>query len=133
MNSAALLLGDCSSAQPEPEITGPSLQVWGLVGQRVDGMMGSGRAQACAAAERLVRWALALARLMHMEVDSRSPWRAKLGSWADLLAAVLAIFFSSAKASVDQAPVVSATMGIKTRPTASHSASVLACSRLVCE
>ncbi len=27
VNSAALLLGDCSSSQPEPEITEPSLQV----------------------------------------------------------------------------------------------------------
>ena len=37
-------------------------------------------AQALAAAERLVKWALALARLMQMEVDSKSPWRALLGS-----------------------------------------------------
>ena len=44
--------------------------------------MGDGRvvAQALAAAERLVKWALALARLMQMEVDSKSPWRALLGS-----------------------------------------------------
>ena len=105
----------------------------GVEGQRTNGVLGGGRAQALAAAERLARWALALARLMHMEVDSRSPWRAKLGSCADLLAAVLAILFSSARASEDQAPVVSATMGMNTSPAASHSASVLACSRLVCE
>ena len=37
-------------------------------------------AQALAAAERLARWALALARLMQMEVDSKSPWKAKLRS-----------------------------------------------------
>ena len=95
--------------------------------------VGVGGTQARAAADRLAKWALALALRMQTEVLSRRLWRALEGSSADLLAAALAILLNSTKASEDHAPVVSATMGTKTNPTASHSASVLACSRLVWE
>jgi len=95
--------------------------------------VGRGGTQARAAADRLDKWALALALRMQTDVLSRRLWRALDGSSADLLAAALAIFLSSTKASEDHAPVVSATMGTKTNPAASHSASVLACSRFVWE
>ena len=95
--------------------------------------VGADGTQARAAADRLDKWALALALRMHTEVLSRRLWRALDGSSADLLAAALAILLSSTKASEDHAPVDSATMGTKTNPTALHSASVLACSRLVWE